>query len=88
MSLSSLPDSIILKISEFLPIIVEIKPLLKEKYFKKCVLHPNQLLHTWKPSCCPICCYTSTYNKDALKKLQNSFVRKCSKSKKRKFLEI
>ena len=86
--LSSLPDSIILKISEFMPTIIEIKPRLKEKYFTRCVLHPDKLLLKWKPSHCPVCGYTSTYSKDALTKLRERFVNRCSKSKKRKYFEI
>ena len=88
MRITSLPDSIILKISEFLPIIVEIKPILKKKYFTRCVLHPDELLLKWKPSHCPVCGYTLTYSKDALTNLRQRFVRRCSKSKKRKYFEI
>ena len=42
--LTSLPDSILLNISEFVPSIIEIKPRLKEQYFMPCVLHSNELL--------------------------------------------
>ena len=86
--LTSLPDSILLNISEFVPSIIEIKPRLKEQYFMPCVLHSNELLAKWKSSCCPICCYTSTYSKEALTELRQTFVKRCSKSKKRKYLEI
>ena len=89
MSLLTLPDSIILNISEFSPELLYFKPKLKSKYFKVCPLH-NNITPNWDPeSTCPICGYCKTYKEEELKVIRTKFREKCSKIlKKRKFIDV
>lgn len=89
MSLLTLPDSIILFISQFSPELLSFKPTLKV-FFKICPLHKKSAIPNWDPeSKCPICGYCKTYKQDELKLLKKKFRERCSKIlKKRKYVEV